>query len=76
MEQNKTGGFGNTCGAVSRAGIASSQEPARMVRTVFGYRTVLAQPAARHLAIGLQRREDKPRHRQTEKHQQRQQYPE
>jgi hypothetical protein len=60
---------------MNRTGIASRQEPARMMRTMFGHRTVLAQPAARHLAIGLHRREDEPRHRQTEKHQQRQQYP-
>jgi hypothetical protein len=42
MEENKTGGFSNTRGAMSRAGIASRQEPAAVMRTVLGWRTVLA----------------------------------
>jgi hypothetical protein len=75
MEENKTSGFSYTRGAMSRTGIASRQELAGVMRAMLGHRTVLAQSAARHLAIGLHRREDEPRHRQTEKHQQRKQYP-
>jgi len=75
MEENKTGGFGNTGGAMSCTGIASRQEPAAVMRAMLDHGAVLAQSAACHFAIGMHRREDEPRHRQTEKHQQRQQYP-